>query len=60
MMSSASAFVVPTSPIASTIDARGSLSLSMIDPTIASSVSETVSAAVTSGSGLLLAETEGM
>lgn len=58
MMSSASAFVAPTSPIASTIGASASSSLSMMDPTIASSLTETVNAAVSSGSGLLLAETE--
>ena len=55
MMGTASAFVAPTSPIASTIGA--SSSLSMMDPTIASSLTETVTA-VTSGSGMLLAETE--
>ncbi len=58
MISGASAFVAPTSSIAPTIQRRASSSLSMIDPTIASSLSDTVSVAVNSGSGFLLSETE--
>ena len=58
MIGGASAFVAPTSPIATTIQTRASSSLSMIDPTIASSLSDSVSVAVNSGSGFLLAETE--
>lgn len=54
MMSGTSAFVTPISLIAT----GTSSSLSMMDPTIASSLSETVGVAMTSGSGLVLAETE--
>merc|ERR1712025_1259125 len=59
MISGVSAFVAPTSPILAAAGARTSLSLSMIDPAIGSSFSDTIlGASMASGSGLLLAETE--
>ncbi|VEU39808.1 unnamed protein product [Pseudo-nitzschia multistriata] len=57
-MSGVSAFVVPTSPVASAAARSSSSTLSMVDPTIASSVAESVGVAISSGSGMLLAETE--
>mmetsp|Transcript_712 Transcript_712/g.1495 ORF Transcript_712/g.1495 Transcript_712/m.1495 type:complete len:173 (-) Transcript_712:1543-2061(-) len=57
-MSSVSAFVVPTSPLAAATARPSSATLSMVDPTIAPSLTETVGVAISSGSGLLLAETE--
>mmetsp|Transcript_24978 Transcript_24978/g.68880 ORF Transcript_24978/g.68880 Transcript_24978/m.68880 type:complete len:174 (+) Transcript_24978:594-1115(+) len=54
-----SGFVVPTSPVLNAAARASSFTtLSMVDPTIASSVTETVGVAISSGSGLLLAETE--
>lgn len=58
MMSGASAFVATKSPIMPTMATQSPSSLSMMDPTIASSISDTVGVAMISGSGLLLAETE--
>lgn len=57
ILGSASAFVSPTFPAATNASPRAP-SLSMMDPTIAASLSETASVAMTSGSGFMLAETE--
>merc|ERR1719343_1035329 len=59
MMSAVSSFVAPTSPTLATSGARISLSLSMIDPSIGSSFSDSIlGVTMASGSGLFLAETE--